>query len=128
MQNTIFNEDCRTGLLNLPDNSIDCCVTSPPYFGLRDYGVSGQIGLEASPEAYVEQLVSVFTEVKRVLKKTGTLWINIGDSYAGSGRGKGDINKKGIQQKASYAGDFIKPYRLNGYMSKSKKKQKNLLF
>jgi DNA modification methylase len=105
----------------LPDNSIDCCVTSPPYFGLRDYGVSGQIGLEASPEAYVEQLVSVFTEVKRVLKKTGTFWVNIGDSYAGSGRGKGDINKKGTQQKqqkSSYVGDFIKPYRLNGYKNK----------
>ena len=118
MLNTIFNEDCRTGLRRLPDNSIDCCVTSPPYFGLRDYGVSGQIGLEASPEAYIVQLVEVFTEVRRILKQKGTLWVNIGDSYAGSGRGKGDINKKGIQQKASYVGDFIKPYRLDGYKNK----------
>jgi DNA modification methylase len=118
MENTIFNEDCRTGLLKLPDNSIDCCVTSPPYYGLRDYGVCGQIGLEETPEIYIAQLVEVFTEVKRILKPTGTLWLNIGDSYAGSGRGKGDINKKGIQQKASYVGDFIKPYRLNGYKNK----------
>ena len=118
MENTIFNEDCRTGLRKLPDNSVDCCVTSPPYFALRDYGVCGQIGLEETPELYISQLVEIFTEVKRILKPKGTLWLNIGDSYAGSGRGKGDINKKGMQQKASYVGDFIKPYRLNGYKNK----------
>jgi DNA modification methylase len=73
---------------------------------------------EETPEIYIAQLVEVFTEAKRILKPTGTLWLNIGDSYAGSGRGKGDINKKGIQQKASYVGDFIKPYRLNGYKNK----------
>jgi len=95
MENTIFNEDCRTGLCKLPDDSVDCCVTSPPYFGLRDYGVGGQIGLEKSPKAYIRQMVKVFTEVKRILKPKGTLWLIIGDSYAGSGRGKGKINKKG---------------------------------
>jgi DNA modification methylase len=118
MENRIFNEDCRVGLCKLPDNSVDCCVTSPPYFGLRDYGVSKQIGLEETPEKYIKQLVKVFREIKRILKPQGTLWVIIGDSYAGSGRGKGDINKKGIQQKASYVGDFIKPYRLNGYKNK----------
>ena len=101
MENIIFYEDCRLGLRNLPDSSVDCCVTSPPYYGLRDYGVSGQIGLEETPEAYIATLVEIFAEVKRILKPKGTLWLVIGDSYAGSGRGKGDVNKKGIQQKAS---------------------------
>ncbi len=80
--NVIFNEDCLIGLQKLPDNSIDCCISSPPYWGLRDYGVEGQIGLEDTPEEYVEQMVNVFREVKRVLKPEGTLWLNLGDSYA----------------------------------------------
>jgi DNA modification methylase len=78
--------DCRDILKNIPDNSIHCCVTSPPYYQLRDYGVSRQIGLENSIEEYVDALVEVFREVKRVLRPDGTLWINLGDSYAGSGR------------------------------------------
>ena len=65
--NIIYNIDCLTGLRNLPDDSIDCCVTSPPYFNLRDYGVSGQIGLEDTPEQYIQKLVGVFHEVRRVL-------------------------------------------------------------
>lgn len=85
--NVIYNVDCLAGLKNLPNKSIDCCVTSPPYFNLRDYGVAGQIGLEDTPEAYIQRLVEVFREVHRVLKLTGTLWVNIGDSYAGSGKG-----------------------------------------
>ena len=75
--------DATEVLRTLPAESIQCCVTSPPYFGLRDYGVEGQIGLEATPEAYVERLVGVFREVRRVLRDDGTLWLNIGDSYAG---------------------------------------------
>jgi DNA modification methylase len=82
-KNQIINSDCIEGLKTLPDESIDCCVTSPPYFGLRDYGHEGQIGLEETPEAFVAKMVEVFTEVKRVLKKEGTLWLNLGDSYAG---------------------------------------------
>ncbi|MGM4987371.1 DNA-methyltransferase [Tardiphaga sp. 841_E9_N1_2] len=74
-------------LRTLPDESVHCCVTSPPYFGLRDYGVDGQIGLEATPEDFVAEMVDVFREVKRVLRDDGTLWLNLGDSYAGSGRG-----------------------------------------
>ena len=81
---TIIQGDCLEMLRAFPDESIDCCVTSPPYFGLRDYGVDGQIGLEPSPEEYVGKLVEVFREVRRVLKKEGTLWLNLGDSYAGS--------------------------------------------
>jgi len=71
-------------LKTLPDGSVDCCVTSPPYFGLRNYGIEGQIGLEETPEEYIEKLVLIFREVRRVLRDEGTLWINIGDSYAGS--------------------------------------------
>ena len=85
--NRIINIDCKLGISNLPDNSIDCVVTSPPYFGLRDYGISNQIGLEKTPTLYVEKLLRIFTEVYRVLKKEGTFWLNIGDSYAGSGHG-----------------------------------------
>jgi len=78
----IFHGDCRETLKTLPDASVHCCVTSPPYFGLRDYGHDGQIGLEQTPTEFVEQLVSVFREVKRVLRDDGTLWLNLGDSYA----------------------------------------------
>lgn len=74
--------DCIASLRNMPSASINCCVTSPPYFGLRDYGHEGQIGLEDTPEAYVARLVDVFREVRRVLADDGTLWLNIGDSYA----------------------------------------------
>ncbi|MFA5195211.1 MAG: site-specific DNA-methyltransferase [Bacteroidales bacterium] len=82
----------------MPDNFIDCCVTSPPYYGLRDYGHPDQIGLEETPEKYVEKIVKVFSEVKRVLKPEGTLWLNLGDSYCGGGK-KGD--KEGEKQKTS---------------------------
>lgn len=84
---TIRHGDCREVLRTLPDESVHCCVTSPPYFGLRDYGVAGQIGLEPTPEEFVAELVAVFREVRRVLRADGTLWLNLGDSYAGSGRG-----------------------------------------
>jgi DNA modification methylase len=73
-----------TVLSTLPDGCVQTCVTSPPYFGLRDYGVDGQIGLEPTPAEYVERLVAVFREVRRVLRDDGTLWLNLGDSYAGS--------------------------------------------
>lgn len=79
--------DCLSSLKTVPDESVACCVTSPPYFGLRDYGHEAQIGLETTPDAYVAKIVEVFREVRRVLKKDGTLWLNLGDSYAGSGRG-----------------------------------------
>jgi DNA modification methylase len=71
-------------LKTIPDQSINTCITSPPYWGLRDYGVEGQIGLEKTPEEYVSKIVEVFREVKRVLRDDGTLWLNLGDSYAGS--------------------------------------------
>ena len=77
----ILTGDCRERLAELPDASVHCCVTSPPYFGLRDYGVDGQIGLEETPDEYVQGLVEVFREVRRVLRDDGTLWLNLGDSY-----------------------------------------------
>lgn len=79
---TILNGDALEKLKEIPDESIQCCVTSPPYWGLRDYGHEGQIGMEDTPQAFVHNLVSVFQEVKRVLKKDGTIWLNLGDSYS----------------------------------------------
>jgi DNA modification methylase len=83
----IINGDCRERLRELPDASVNCCVTSPPYFGLRDYGVAGQIGLEDTPDAFVAEMVAVFREVRRVLRDDATLWLNLGDSYASSTKG-----------------------------------------
>ena len=81
MKTQILNGDCIEMMKTLPDKSVNCCVTSPPYFGLRDYGHEGQIGLEETPEAFVRKMVEVFREVKRVLRDDGTLWLNLGDSY-----------------------------------------------
>lgn len=81
--------DCVESMRGMADQSVNCCVTSPPYFGLRDYGVDGQIGLEPTPDEYVAKMVQVFREVRRVLRDDGTLWLNLGDSYAASGRGGG---------------------------------------
>jgi len=83
---TILQGDALEMLKTLPEQSAQCCVTSPPYWGLRDYGVKGQLGLEKTPEKYVSKLVEIFREVRRVLKDDGTAWINIGDSFA-SGKG-----------------------------------------
>lgn len=78
--------DCREQMRTLDAGSVRCCVTSPPYWGLRDYGVDGQLGLEETPEAFVAGMVDVFREVRRVLADDGTLWLNIGDSYAANGQ------------------------------------------
>ena len=79
---TLYLGDCLEILRAMPDASVHTCVTSPPYFGLRDYGVDGQIGLEPTPDEYVARMVEVFREVRRVLRDDGTLWLNLGDSYA----------------------------------------------
>jgi DNA modification methylase len=84
----IINADVMDGLAQLPDASVNCCVTSPPYFGLRDYGVTGQIGLERTPDEFIAKLVAVFREVRRVLTDDGTCWVNIGDSYSTHAAGK----------------------------------------
>lgn len=82
----ILSGDCREVLRTLEDNSVQCVVTSPPYYGLRDYGVDGQIGLEQSPDAYVAEMVAVFREVMRVLRDDGVLFLNLGDSYSSGNR------------------------------------------
>lgn len=90
--------DSLTVLQSMPADSIQCVVTSPPYWGLRDYGVPGQIGLEPTPEEFVERLVAVFREVRRVFKPDGTAWVNMGDCYAGGGNGGGgSFAKDGIR-------------------------------
>jgi DNA modification methylase len=83
--NKIFFGDCVQSLKALPEKFVNTCVTSPPYFGLRDYGHEGQIGLESTPAEYISKMVEVFREVRRVLRDDGTLWLNIGDSYSDSG-------------------------------------------
>lgn len=115
----IIIADALAGLRQIESGTVDCCVTSPPYYGLRDYGVGGQIGLEKTPEEYIERLVEVFREVRRVLRDDGTLWLNIGDSYAGGGRGSGysakqDSNKGTIGMPKSIIPQGIKSKDLIG--------------
>ena len=81
----IINRDALYALRELPSESVNCCVTSPPYYGLRDYGLDAQIGQEDTPEQYIDRLVEVFRELRRVLKGDGTLWLNIADTYCGTG-------------------------------------------
>jgi len=92
----IIQGDCRDVLKTLLDGSVHCCVTSPPYFGLRDYGVAGQIGLEPTPDEFVAEMVAVFSEVRRVLRDDGTLWLNLGDSYANDGKWGGSSGGKHV--------------------------------
>lgn len=100
--NRVYNVSAMELLKALPSNSVDCCVTSPPYFGLRDYGVPGQIGLEATPAEYVQTLVTLFRELRRVLKDSGTFWLNLGDSYATSQKGSGRLKSfQGTNNKGS---------------------------
>lgn len=114
MINTIQNIDCLHGLIKMADNSIDCCVTSPPYYGLCDYGVEGQLGLEATPEEYVQKMVQIFSGVKRVLKDGGTLWLNLGDSYNGSG-GAGGLEYAKTKHK-----EFGKDFDMGRYQPPKK--------
>jgi DNA modification methylase len=99
--------DCRAVLATLPDESVQCCVTSPPYWGLRDYGVEGQIGLEPTPEEYVANMVEVFREVRRVLRPDGTLWLNLGDCYCSTDKWGGGVG--GNTGKQTVAADGTVP-------------------
>jgi len=87
--NKIIQGDSLSVLKTLPSESINCCVTSPPYWALRDYGVDGQLGLEPTFQEYINKLCNIFDEVKRVLRKDGTCWVNIGDTYWGGGNNRG---------------------------------------
>lgn len=104
---TIHVGDCRSVLKALPDESIHCVVTSPPYFGLRDYGADGQIGLEQTPDEYVQEIVQVFREVRRVLRSDGTLWLNLGDSYAGSWGAQSRGNVTGERSSTLQGGSML---------------------
>lgn len=88
--------DCRNVLRAMPDKSVHCCVSSPPYFGLRDYGMADQIGLEPTPDEFTAELVTVFREVRRVLRDDGTLWLNLGDSYANDTKWGGSTSGKHV--------------------------------
>jgi len=83
--NNIYVGDCLKWLKHIDNETINCCITSPPYWALRDYGVDGQLGLEPTFEEYIDKLCNIFDEVKRVLRKDGTCWVVIGDSYSAAG-------------------------------------------
>ena len=103
----IHNENCLDTLKRMADKTINCCVTSPPYFGLRDYGHDDQVGLEPTPEEYVQKIVEIFREVRRVLKDDGTLWLNLGDSYFSDSKGTGGPSAK----QSSNSGSRYEPRR-----------------
>jgi len=124
MSVNIIQGDCRESLKTLPESSVHCVVTSPPYFGLRDYGHERQIGLETTPDAYIAQMVEVFREVGRVLRDDGTLWLDLGDSYNAAGR-TGHRSRHGSKQETNRASatqadncrpnsDYLKPKDLLG--------------
>lgn len=123
-KNVIYQGDCLEVLRHFPDESINCCVTSPPYYALRDYGMQGQIGNEASPEEYISKLTEIFAEIRRVLKNDGTLWVVIADSYSGSNQGKGTknlSNKQASNRGTNYMNDKShqsKLSRVKGYKPK----------
>ena len=104
IKNTIYCGDWIEWLKKLPDGIFHCCITSPPYWGQRDYGCAGQLGLEKTPEEHIEKLVEGFREVRRVLRDDGVLWVNYGDKY---GTGKGTCNNPGGGDD-SFAGTRIK--------------------
>lgn len=112
--------DCLEVLKTLPDRHVNTCVTSPPYWGLRDYGVDGQLGLEKTPEEYVDRMVGVFREVRRVLRDDGTLWLNLGDSYAASnpsgpqGKGGQRSERRFTAKTSIKMGPGLKPKDLVG--------------
>ena len=100
---TIWQGDCREVLRGLEESSVHCVVTSPPYWGLRDYGADGQLGLEDTPADHVANMVDVFREVRRVLREDGTLWLNYGDTYAATGSGLKPKDLCGIPWRVAFA-------------------------
>jgi DNA modification methylase len=104
---TILIGDVRQRLAELPDQSVQCVVTSPPYWGLRDYGNEGQLGLESTPEAYVENMVAVFREVRRVLADDGVCWLNLGDSYFSKPKSNYDGKSLGLQSNGYKNKDLV---------------------
>lgn len=124
MINQIYEGDCIDTMSTWPDQCVQTCVTSPPYYGLRDYGHDGQIGLEETPDDYVKKMVEVFREVKRVLRDDGTLWLNLGDTYWGGGwRGSTLHEGCGLIQKnhvGTHVGQNVKNAKGKHNLYKSK--------
>tara|TARA_Y100000592_G_scaffold7534_1_gene10672 strand:+ start:430 stop:1383 length:954 start_codon:yes stop_codon:yes gene_type:complete len=107
-------------LKDLPEQSVNTCITSPPYWGLRDYGKGEQLGLEDTPEEFVESLVKVFREVKRVLRDDGTVWLNLGDSYASSTKGSGGKTNSTLNAKRDLSGNLSDDRKSQPSMKKTK--------
>jgi DNA modification methylase len=110
----IIEGDCRTRLTELPAGSVQTCVTSPPYFGLRDYGHDGQIGLEPTPDEFVTALVGVFREVRRVLRDDGTVWLNLGDSYNNRAVNRPSSHQAGLGFESDHLGTSWRDHAANG--------------
>lgn len=115
--NQILSGSALEVLKTMPDSFVDCCITSPPYWGLRDYGVSGQLGLEPTFNLYISHLIQIFNEVKRVLKPTGTCWVNLGDSYNGTGEVK--YQKNSPKQSTNGGAITAKAKSVDSIQSKS---------
>lgn len=113
----IRDGDALTRLREMPAASVQTVITSPPYFGLRDYSVDGQLGLEATPDAFIAALVEVFREVRRVLRDDGTLWLNMGDSYAGTWGNQGRKAERGTQRPVN--GEMLTPVHDGRYPSQA---------
>lgn len=123
--NKIYQGDCLEVLKTFPDESINCCMTSPPYWALRDYGVDGQLGLEPTFQQYINKLCDIFDEVKRVLRKDGTCWVNIGDTYGTkSGSGFANDNLNPLTKEEIAEGTGI--YKANELRGTSPEMHKNL--
>ena len=105
----ILHGDVIEKIKEIETGTVQCVVTSPPYWGLRDYGIDGQLGLEETPEEYVEKMVEVFRQIKRVLKHDGTVWLNLGDSYAGGNRGAGMAKEDFSEKQKSNRGSLVEP-------------------
>jgi DNA modification methylase len=119
IENRVFTGNSLGILKTFPGKSADCCVTRPPYYRLRDYGVPGQIGLEDTPDEYIAKLAAVFREIRRVLKDEGTLWVVIGDSYNGSGKNAGNTRPLKAKQMTNGKSRETMPSILKGFPAKS---------
>lgn len=108
-ENKIYKESCLDTVSRMPDNYIDCVITSPPYWRLRDYGYEGQWGMEKTYEEYLEHLWSLMNALYPKLKDSGTVWVNIGDTYSGSGGSGGDYNQGGLRENQPKVGAIKVP-------------------
>ena len=124
--NHIYRGDSLQILKEFPSNSIDCCVTSPPYYALRDYGSANQIGIENTPKEYADKLLCVFSEVYRVLKPDGTFWLNLGDTYSRSSKDSNSNNTKSLLQRTN-AGSLIRNNKQKINLKQSNLKPKDLM-